>query len=76
MYVLSHVCLSVTPWMIAHQAPLSMGLSRQECWSGLPFLSPGDLPDPGTCPDPSLLHLLHGHVHSLPLHHMGNTPII
>ena len=35
-----------TPWTIAHQAPLSMRFSRQECWSGLPFSTPGDLPDP------------------------------
>ena len=37
---------SVTPWTVAHQAPPSMGFSRQEYWSGLPFSSPGDLPDP------------------------------
>ena len=36
-----------TPWTVARQAPLSMGFSRQEYWSGLPFPSPGDLPDPG-----------------------------
>jgi len=36
-----------TPWTVACQAPLSMGFSRQEHWSGLPFPSPGDLPDPG-----------------------------
>ena len=36
-----------TPWTVAHQAPLSMGFSRQEYWSGLPFPPPGDLPDPG-----------------------------
>ena len=41
---------SVTPWAVAHQAPLSMGFSRQEYWSGLPFLSPGDLPDSGMEP--------------------------
>ena len=41
---LSHVRLFATPWTIAHQAPPSMGFSRQECWSGLPFPSPGDLP--------------------------------
>ena len=35
---------SVTPWAVTHQAPLSMEFSRQECWSGLPFPSPGDLP--------------------------------
>ena len=40
-------CLTVaTPWTVARQAPLSMGISRQECWSGLPFPSPEDLPDP------------------------------
>ena len=37
-------------WMVACQAPLSMGFFRQEYWSGLPFLSPGDLPNPGTEP--------------------------
>ena len=36
---------SATPWTVAHQAPLSMGFSRQEYWSGLPLPSPGDLPD-------------------------------
>ena len=38
----------MTPWTVARQAPLSMGLSRQEYWSGLPFPSPGDLSNPGT----------------------------
>ena len=47
---LSYVRLLVTPWTIAHQAPLSIGFSRQENWSRLPFPSPGDLPDPGTEP--------------------------
>ena len=37
---------SVTPWTVAHQAPLSMEFSRQKYWSGLPFLSPGNLPNP------------------------------
>ena len=46
----SHVQLFVTPWTIALQAPLSMGFSRQEYWSGLPFPSPGDLPNTGTEP--------------------------
>ena len=46
----SHVQLFTTPWTIAHQASLSMGFSRQEYWSGLPFPSPGDLPDPGIEP--------------------------
>ena len=45
-----HVQLFVTLWSIAHQAPLSMGFSRQEYWIGLPFPSPGDLPNPGTEP--------------------------
>ena len=40
----------MTPWTVDHQAPLSMGFSRQEYWSGLPFPSPGDLPDPGIEP--------------------------
>ena len=54
----------VTPWTVACQAPLSMGFSRQEYWSGLPFPSPGDLPNPGIEPgspafqaDPSLTEL-------------------
>ena len=45
--LLSRVQPFVTPWTVAHQAPLSMGFFRQEYWSGLPFLTPGDLPDPG-----------------------------
>ena len=44
---LSRVRLFVTPWTVAYQAPPSMGFSRQEYWSGVPFLSPGDLPNPG-----------------------------
>ena len=44
--LLSHVQLLTTPWTVACQAPLSMGFSRQQCWSGLPVSSPGDLPDP------------------------------
>ena len=46
----SGVQLFVTPWTVAHQAPLSMGFSRQEYWSGLLFLPPGDLSDPGIKP--------------------------
>ena len=38
---------SLRLWTVAHQAPLSMGFPRQEYWSGLPFPSPGDLPNPG-----------------------------
>ena len=44
---LSRVRLFGAPWTVAYQAPLSMGFSRQEYWSGLPFPSPGDLPNPG-----------------------------
>ena len=40
----------MTPWTIAHHAPLSVGFSSQEYWSGLPFPSPGDLPNPGIKP--------------------------
>ena len=47
---LSRVRLFATPWTVAHQAPLCMGFSRQEYWSGLPFPSPADLPDPGIEP--------------------------
>ena len=44
---LSCVQLFATPWTVDYQGPLSMGFFRQEYWSGLPFLSPGDLPNPG-----------------------------
>ena len=54
---LNCVRLFVTPWTVALQAPLSVGFSRQEYWSGLPFLTPGDLPDPGF--EPESLCLLH-----------------
>ena len=47
---LSRVRLSAAPWTVAHQAPLSVGFSRKEHWSGLPFPSPADLPDPGIEP--------------------------
>ena len=54
VYVCVCVCVSrsvmtdsVTPWTVAHQAPLSTGFPRQEYWSGLPFPPLGDLPDPG-----------------------------
>ena len=50
----------VTPWTVACQAPLPMGYSRQEYWSGLPFLSPGDRPDPGIEPEsPALQQILY-----------------
>ena len=44
---LSPVWLFATPWTVARQTPLSMGFPRQEHWNGLPFPSPGDLPNPG-----------------------------
>ena len=69
MYVqlLSHVYLFAIPWTAAHQAPLFMGFSRQEYWNGLPFPSPGDLPDPEI--ESGFLHLLqllHWQVDTLP----------
>ena len=48
--LLNHVRLFVIPWTVASQTPLSMEFSRQEDWSGLPYPSPGDLPDPGIEP--------------------------
>ena len=48
--MLSCVQLFVIPWTVAHQAHLSMEFPRQESWSGLPFSTPGDLPDPGIEP--------------------------
>ena len=55
---LSRVQLFVTPWAIAYQAPLSMGFSRQEYWTGVPFPSPGDLPYPGIEPGSPTLHAM------------------
>ena len=61
----------VTPWTVAHQASLSMGFSRQEYWSGLPFPSPGDLPNPGIEPrSPALQEILYR------LSYVGNTGTI
>ena len=51
----SHVQLFVTPWTVARQAPLFLGFSRQEYWSGLPYSPPGDLPDLGIKPGPPAL---------------------
>ena len=62
---LSHVQLFATPWTVAHQTPLSVEFSRQEYWSALSFLPPGDLPNPGV--KPVSLCLLHWQVDSLPL---------
>ena len=61
----SRVRLFVTPWTVAHEAPLSMGFPRQEYWSGLPFPSPGDLPDPGMEPTSPVAPALQAN--SLPL---------
>ena len=49
--VLSCVQLFATPWTVARQVLLSMEFPRQEYWSGLPFLTPGNLPDPGIEPE-------------------------
>ena len=56
----SHVWVFVTPWTVAPQAPLSMKFSRQEYWCGLPFPSPGDLPDPGIKPGSPVSPVLAG----------------
>ena len=58
-YVLSHLVVSnsATPWTVGHQAPLSMGFSRQEYWSGLPGPPPGDLPNPGIKPESPTLQV-------------------
>ena len=53
--LLSRVRLFVTPWTVAYQAPQSKEFSRQEYWSGLPFPSPGDLPNPGIEPGSPVL---------------------
>ena len=66
---LSCVLLFATPWTIAYQAPLPMEFSRQEYWSGLPFPTPGDLPDQGL--NLCLLCLLHWQADSLPLYYLG-----
>ena len=54
---LSHVRLFETPWTVAHQTPPSMEFSRQESWSGLPFPSPGGLPNPGIEPESPALQV-------------------
>ena len=61
----SHIQPFATLWTIACLAPLSMGFSRQEYWSGSPCPLPADLPEPGT--EPKSLNLLHWQVDSLPL---------
>ena len=63
---LSRVQFFTTPWTVACQAPPSMGFSRHECLSGLPFHSPGDLPDPGIEPGSPALQ-----ADALPSEHQG-----
>ena len=67
---LCHVQLFVTPWTVAHQAPLSVGFSRQEYRKGLPFPSSGDLPDVGM--EPIYPVSPASQVESLPLSHQGS----
>ena len=64
------ISLTVTPWTVAHRAPLSMGFSRQEYWSGLPCPPPGDLPDPGIKPTSPMVPSLQAA--SLLLSHWGS----
>ena len=66
----SVVCLLATPWTVAHRASLSMGFPRQEYWSGLPFPSPGDLPNAGIEPTPPASPALQAD--SLPLSPRGS----
>ena len=68
--MLSHVQLFVTLWTRARQAPLSIEFFRQEYWSGFPFPSPGDLPDPGIEPVTPLSPALQAVY--LPLSHLGS----
>ena len=72
--LLSHVQLFATPWTVAHQAPLSIEFFRQEYWIGLPFPSPGDLPDPRIEPIASVAPAWHAG--SLPLNHWGRFSYI
>ena len=65
--VLRRVRLFATPWPIARQAPLSMEFPRQESWSGVPFPSPGNLPDPEIEPGSPAWQ-----ADSLPLYHRGS----
>ena len=62
---------SLQPHTVARQAPLSMGLPKQEYWSGLPFPSPGDLTNPGIEP-----MFPASQVDSLPLNHLGSPDIV
>ena len=75
--MLSHfscVRFFATPWTVAHQAPLPMGFSGQEYWSGLPFPAPGDLPYPGIESVSPVAPALQ--VDSLPLSHQGSQTYV
>ena len=63
---LSHIQLSVSPWTVAHQAPVSVRFPRQEYWSGLPFPTTGHLPHPG------IKRVSPALADSLPLSHLGS----
>ena len=54
-YLLRSYSILVTPWTVVCQAPLSMRFTRKESWSGLPFPTPGDLPNPGIKPRSSVM---------------------
>jgi len=69
VHSVSHVQLFATPWTVAHQAPLSMKFFRQKYWSGFPFPSLRDLPDPGIKPASLASSALAG---SLPVRHLGS----
>ena len=69
--LLSHVQLFVIPWTTAYQAPPSMEFSRQVYWGGLPFPSPGDLPNPGIEPRSPTLQ-----AYTLSSELPGNTPTL
>ena len=68
---LSRVLLFATPWTVAYQTPPSMGFSRQQYWSGLPFPSPGDLPNPGIKPGSPTLQ-----AYTLPSEPPGNVKVM
>ena len=70
----SHVQLFATPWAVAHQAILSMGLSRQERWRGLPCPPPGIFPTQGS--NPCILGFLHWQAGSLPLAPPRKSPLL
>ena len=73
---LSSVRLFVTPWTVAHQAPPSMEFSRKEYWSGLPFPSPGDVPNPGIEPRSPTLQADSVPPEPLEKVHFTDTPIL